>query len=78
VQHALACGHRLTIPFADHTAVAGRITVLDFALINNCNGFKPSVRMHVDATRLKGRVEMMWTVMVPRQERIVAVYAARV
>src|SRR5690606_35425381 len=69
VQDAGRRRHPLHVTRTDLAASAGRILVLDFALVNDGDGLESAVRMLADPARSRGRIEMHRTGVVEQQER---------
>src|SRR5690606_41886138 len=61
--------HPLHVARTDDAAIAGRIAVLDFALIDDRDGFETAMRMLADAAPLRRRFEMIRPAVVQQQER---------
>ena len=60
--------HPLHVTGADAAAVAGRIAVLQFALIDDGDGFKAAMRMFADAALTVGRREFCRSGMIQQQK----------
>jgi hypothetical protein len=59
VQDAAAGGHPLHIARADMAAGAGRVLVLDFAVVNDGDRLEAAMRMLADPARAFGRLEVI-------------------
>jgi len=62
-------GHPLHLTGADHAAVAGGVTVDNFAVVDNRHRFKTAMRVRTNPTRPRACVEPVWTRKVEQQER---------
>ncbi|GAB3461169.1 hypothetical protein GCM10027321_21450 [Massilia terrae] len=68
MQDAGAGRHPLDVPGADHAAIAGRILVLDLALIHDGHGLEAAVRVLADAAAAGRGLEIVRTGIVEQQE----------
>ncbi len=68
MQDARAGRHPLHVARADQPASAGRVPVLDFALIDDGHGLEAAVRMHAHAARLGSRLEAGGACVVQQQK----------
>jgi len=68
VQDAAARRHPLDVAGADNAALAGRVAMLDLAVVDNGHGLEAAVRVLADAATFVGRLEVMRTGVVEQQE----------
>ncbi len=68
VQDAAARRHPLDVAGADDSALAGRVAMLDLAVIDDGHGLEAAVRMLAHAAPLGRRLEVVGTGVVEQQE----------
>jgi hypothetical protein len=61
--------HPLHVAGTDHAAIAGRIPVLDLAVIDDGDRLEPAMGMLADPTARGGRLEIVRPGIVEQQER---------
>ena len=69
VDDAIGSGHPLHVTRADQATGAGRVAVLQFALIDDGHGLETTVRVLADTASRAGRAEVVRAGIVQQQER---------